>query len=92
MNFNFNSRDTYLAQVADWKALYAEHSQQIRDTRRAFRQAQSDDSKGKGNWATTERLRSELASLRDEATSLIDDRHAAKAEAGRQWEAQRQAA
>lgn len=90
MEFNFNSRDTYLAQVAAWKAEYADLSQQIRDTRKAFRQAQADDSKGKaGAWAETERLRRDLSSLRNEATSMIADRHAAKVEAARQWEEQR---
>lgn len=89
MKLEFNSRATYLAQVALWKTAYAAHSQTIRDTRRAFRQAQSEYSKGTGSWATTERLRAELAGLRDQATSMLYERHAAKEEAHRQWEAQR---
>jgi len=92
-NFTFNSRATYLAQVADWKATYAAHSAQIRSTRRAFRAAQQAYSLGTaGAWTETERLRRELACLRGEATALLAERHAAKEEAGRQWQAQRLAA
>lgn len=90
MKLEFNSRDTYLAQVALWKAAYAEHSQLIRTTRRAFREAQSAFSKGTGSWAAMEQLRHRVATLRDEATALLGDRWAAKAEAERQWQARRQ--
>jgi hypothetical protein len=85
-DFTFTSRETYLADVAAWKALYAEHSQQIRDTRRAFNEAQSAHSKGEGNrYNDIERLRSQVARLRDEATDLIGRRHQSKVEAQRQY-------
>lgn len=90
MKLEFNSRDTYLAQVALWKAAYAQLSQQIRDTRRAFRQAQSDYSKNKGPWAAIERRRGEVDQLRAEANAMLADRHAAKVEAHEQWLATRQ--
>lgn len=91
MKLEFNDRTTYLAQVALWKAAYADHSQHIRETRWAFRQAQSDLSHGTGSWTTVEHLRHEVTTLRDQATALLGDRHAAKVEAQRQWEARRQA-
>jgi hypothetical protein len=89
MEFNFNSRDTYLAQVALWKTTYAEHSQRIRDTRRTFREAQSAYSKGQGSDSAVGQLRWELDALRDQARGLLYERQEAKEEAARQWQARR---
>lgn len=90
-NFQFDSRSSYLIAVAEWKAIYAAHSQKIRDTRKQFRHAQSEESKGQGDWREVSRLRAEVESLRDQATALIDQRHASKREAQRQYEAVHQA-
>lgn len=85
MSLEFNSRSTYLAAVAQWKADYASHSQKIRDTRLQFRQAESAASKEQGPWSAVEKLRGDLARLRAEATLMIDHRVQAKKEAGRQY-------
>lgn len=39
-NLNFNSKETYLVARAEWKAEYKELSQNIRDARSAFNEAQ----------------------------------------------------
>lgn len=90
---DFNSRATYLVAIADWKAMYADLSQRIRDTRRAFKLAQSTYSKGEpgSSWMEIERLRGTLANLRDEATSMIEDRHRSKVLAQEQYLASRDA-
>ena len=87
MKFDFDSRETYLAQAAAWKAEYAAHAQRIRDIRKAFREAQSACDKGAGSSLAVERLRHERAVLRNAATAMLCERAASKQEAARQWAA-----
>lgn len=89
MKFDFDSRETYLAQAAAWKAGYAAHAQRIRDIRKAFREAQSACDKGAGSSLAVERLRGERAVLRNTATTMLCERAASKQEAARQWAARR---
>lgn len=89
MKLNFDSRETYLAQAAAWKAEYAAHAQRIRDIRKAFREAQSACDKGAGSSLAVERLRHERAMLRSAATAMLCERAASKQEAARQWAARR---
>lgn len=49
--FNFNSRETYLEQVAEWKKTYAAHIQKSRADKLIFKQTQRDFSKAGGDEA-----------------------------------------
>lgn len=50
-NFNFNSKETYLAARAEWKANYARLTQEARDARAEFREAARAFSKtGSYDW------------------------------------------
>lgn len=89
---NFNSRQTYVAAVAAWKVQYAELIQQIRQTKIDFKEAQREFSKqkyGSPDWYAVlrkvEGLRSQKASMKYQATDLIQERVAGKEEAHRQY-------
>jgi hypothetical protein len=88
---DFDSRSTYLAAATDWKLIYADQSQTIRTTRRAFREAQAGYSRGQVSGSAVDALRYKLSGLRSEATAMIDDRHRSKVKAQQQYEQERQA-
>jgi alpha-amylase/alpha-mannosidase (GH57 family) len=92
--FNFNSRETYIAAAAQWKADYKDLSQKIRDVRKQFNDAQKVFAKSSTRegtywpaWKEVERLRSERDGLRNQATYMIDGRISMKAQAQEQYEA-----
>jgi hypothetical protein len=80
MTTTFNSRETYLAYRADWKASYNDLSQEIRGLKRICK---------KGGDTASEQSR--LHYLSKEATAKLEELKEAKLEAGRQWAASREA-
>jgi hypothetical protein len=101
---NFNSKQTYLAAVADWKLRYADTITGIRKIKLDFKAAQRAFSKVDCDiWRAAEEkrkayyaayspmkdLRSEHRSLVKEATDLLVERQLGREEAARQMEAAR---
>jgi hypothetical protein len=98
---NFNSKQTYLAAVADWKLRYADTITGIRKVKLDFKAAQREfskvdcdiwraaEDKRKAYYAAyspMEELRAEHRSLVKEATDLLTERQLGREEAGRQME------
>lgn len=108
-NFDFDSRDTYLAARAAWATHYNELSASIRKTRADRIQAFQGMER---SWATIESLKKsgqavdpaigkerhaffmawskadgDLIRLRRQASEELENLHAAKEEANRQWRA-----
>lgn len=91
---NFNSKETYLAARAEWKADYAKLSQDIRDARRSFNKAASLFGKTpatevKEYWEAVRALqtaRVTRSNLTYEANKMLDELAKAKVEAARQWQ------
>lgn len=97
---NFNSKETYLAAVADWKLRYADTITGIRKVKIDFKTAQREFSKvdfapvWKGSdeqrkayyaaYKPMEDLRSEHRRFVKQATDLLVERSEGRAEAGRQ--------
>lgn len=97
---NFNSKETYLAAVADWKLRYADTIAGIRKVKIDFKNSQRAFSKVDFTpiWKATEEqktayrkaygpmedLRSEHCSLVKEANDLLVERALGREEAGRQ--------
>lgn len=77
MEFNFTNRTEYLEFVRDWKEHYENHSKQIRTLKNEIKK----ESREKGY----SYLWYDLRSAKDIARSLINERHAAKVEAARQY-------
>jgi hypothetical protein len=75
----FNSRETYLEYRANWKAKYANLSQEIRDLKRI---------RAKGGDCAAEQ--SSLHYLRKDATAMLNELKESKLESGRQWAASRE--
>lgn len=80
MQFNFQTREQYLQQAAEWKAEYEKHSDYIRSLKASMRQPQA-------NWPYG--VQYHLVSAKQVATTMIKQRLASKEEAGRQWTAAR---
>lgn len=80
--FPFNSRDSYRAWRRDWKASYRETSGNIRNLKRTISQKFKD-----GEYAGYEQ--NELRRARYVANAMLEKLKAAKAEAQRQYEAER---
>ncbi len=77
----FENRTQYLAAVAEWKAAYKELSAQIR----ALKHQIANESRTQGyTYAWTK-----LASAKDVAKAMINERHESKVEANRQYLATR---
>lgn len=103
MNFNFNSKETYLEQRAQWKAEYLQLIQDIRKAKIDIKEAQRALSKApphkyergydnKPYYAACSALSSALSSkyeLSSTATKMLTDLANARLEAGRQMEAAR---
>lgn len=64
--FTFNSRETYIAYRADWRARYSVISEQIRQTKRTI-----VESRSKGFTNNVSGLQSDLASERRQANALM---------------------
>lgn len=77
MEFNFTNRTEYLEFVRDWKECYENHSKQIRTLKKEIKKESRE------NGYTY--LWYDLHSAKDIARSLINERHAAKVEAARQY-------
>jgi len=100
---DFNSRDTYLAARAQWKADYNQLSADIRVARREFNEAQRALSKHKYDWKAgynsetnkpyleaeklVDKARGQRYRLRQQANEALQELSSAKEEARRQWEA-----
>jgi hypothetical protein len=91
---NFNSKETYLAARAEWKANYARISSDVRAARRAYNEAQQVFSKTSiinnraGFWAAAKAVndaRDARAALRREASDQMTALFVMKEEAARQW-------
>lgn len=99
MEYTFNNKETYLVAAAAWKADYNKLSQDIRDARTQFNDAQKAFAKSSVKegtywtaWKEVERLRSHRDSLRSQANYMLTDRFNMKEEACRQYEANKQPA
>jgi len=92
-SYSFNSRETYMEQVAQWKFDYQFNAKLCRETRQAFREANRKASKNVSDWSLWRALevaRSDRAAAKHAATKMIEVRHAMKVEARRQWEEKHQ--
>jgi hypothetical protein len=81
----FEDREGYLAFAAEWKAIYADLSKDIRGYKREMKPAYAGDVSYKGN------AQSRRQSCREEARALIEVRKASKLRSGLQREASRTA-
>lgn len=81
-SFSFADRDGYLAYRAEWRSKYKELSTTILALKRAIKDAmrKAPDRAYKFQW--------ELASLKGDATFMLEERAASKILAGRQYAAQ----
>lgn len=101
---NFNSRETYLVAVANWKANYAQLSHDLRTAKSEFKVANSTMSKAqclaqRRDEATmtpfrealnhVEHIRSVISQLKGQAREALDERAKSKVEAQEQWYADR---
>jgi len=77
MSFEFTTREEYLEFVRDWKEHYENHSKEIRTLKKEIKK----ESREQGYTY----LWYDLRSAKDIARSLINERHAAKVEAARQY-------
>lgn len=84
MTFNFNSRETYIAFVRNWKAEYATNSEAIRDLKREIKELQKAD-----EYAGDQQMRREY--LRRAQRKLLVERQESKEEAQRQYLAAKEA-
>lgn len=88
---NFTTKETYLQEVAEWKANYKALSQEIRDARKVFVEAQRHFSKinfgnGYGQaWSALEKARDAKRRLSERAHAEIGYRFEMKQEAARQY-------
>lgn len=94
VNYIFNSKETYLAARAAWKANYAQLTLDIRAARAAYNKAQSEASKvpmynNHGPYWAAQKLidttRDARQALRREANNAIAELVEMKEEAARQW-------
>ena len=76
--FTFTNREEYLAQVAAWKEEYKELSKQIRAVKLEIKK----ESREMGYTY----LWYDLRSAKDIARSMINERHASKVQAARQYQ------
>lgn len=95
----FNTKETYLAARAQWKAEYEQLSSDIRAARLVFRDTQREVSKNPYDWKAEREVNQrhwaasgvsltaliKLVALRNKATKMLDDLADAKVEANRQW-------
>jgi len=94
---NFNSKETYLAARAEWKANYNRLTEESRKLRQEFKDAASlfgktsyrDHTAYWANYRAAEALREQRDALRREANVALADLFAMKEEAAAQWEAAR---
>ena len=78
---NFNSRETYLAAVDQWKTEYADLSTKIRQKKLELKSSMREQ---KSTW----RLHLDLNLFQAQANSLLEERKEGKIEAQKQWLAQ----
>jgi len=85
--FTFTTREEYKAQVATWKANYAELSATIRAAKLAFKEAerQMQAKYTSATWNAWYDAYKTLNNLRDTARQALEDRAASKIEAQRQY-------
>lgn len=96
--YTFNSKETYLAARAEWKANYAHLTEQARKLRAEYNESQSLFAKTPSYnnhtayWAAykeVQKIRDERDTLRREANTALADLFNMKQEAAAQWEAAR---
>ena len=101
---NFDSRETYLVAVANWKANYAQLSHDLRTAKSEFKVANSKMSKAQclaqqrdeatmtpfvASLRTVNQLRGHIDHLKGLARDALDERAKSKVEAQEQWYADR---
>lgn len=104
ITYTFNSKETYLAARAEWKANYAQLTIDAREARREYNNAQKEFSKapayvyGAGAEVNKQHREAERkiwdtlkarAQIRDKANNALAELDEMKREAGAQWLAQR---
>ena len=89
MEINFTNRETYLAWRANWREIYKEQAEDIRNTKQLITKAYAEN-----NQARASSLQSTLASERKIARRLMETLQEAKqiAKEARQSDQQKQAA
>ncbi len=83
---NFTTREEYVAWRAEWRANYKLVSQRIRTARNTIKNMQRED-KWQGMWNQC----AELVRARRDANELLELRIASKIEAGKQYNAHKEA-
>lgn len=94
---NFNTKETYLAARAEWKANYARLTNEARMARKEFNDAASlfgktsyrDHAAYWANYRAMEALRGKRDDIRRETNDALADLFAMRKEAAAQWEAAR---
>lgn len=84
--FDFNSRETYVAYVREWKATYKSNSETIRKLKADIKAAQRA-----GNESDASSMQASREYMRAIQRRALEERAEAKIEAQRQWEATRAA-
>lgn len=87
LTINFTTRETYLAWCVLWRAEYAAVSRSIRELKTKIKQAQRTTATPGVFW----RIYSDLFKAQREARGLLDLRVQSKLEAGKQYQAQKEA-
>ena len=101
INYIFNSKETYLAARASWKAAYIQLTTDARQARREFNAAASlfsktgrytyargaDNSAYNEAWKIMDKARSNREVIRREANEALAELVEMKKEAARQWQA-----
>ena len=82
--FTFNTKETYLAYRAEWKAEYAQLSNTLRETKLAIKKQHQE--KGWADYQLWVLLRKSVA----RANVMLDDLKEAKVDAGRQYNLQKE--
>jgi hypothetical protein len=91
---NFNSRDTYLAAVADWRVRYFAQIKLIRQLKLDFKAAQRAASKSTAAeyskaWIALSNIRVAQSAAQEDIVKLVIERQDGREEANRQWHAAR---
>lgn len=87
MTFSFNSKQTYLVYRADWTQRYHAQIFTVRAAKHAIGSANRAYSKGSKNIGEIWQAYRDLRATQDDMRTLLEERWASRAEAGRQMQA-----
>lgn len=92
MTFSFNSKETYLAFRAEWKQRYLNNLKAVRAAKQGIRDTNREYSKDNKKIGDIWQAYRDLRKAHEDTQTLLTERWAASAEAGRQMHAQKIAA